>query len=28
VVAALVAVARTPALEHAEELSPDPVAPT
>jgi drug/metabolite transporter (DMT)-like permease len=28
VVAALVAVTRTPALEHAEELSPDPVAPT
>jgi drug/metabolite transporter (DMT)-like permease len=28
VVAVLVAVARTPALEHAEELAPDPVAPT
>lgn len=28
VVVALIAVTRTPALEHAEELSPDPVAPT
>ena len=28
VVATLIAVTRTPALEHAEELSPDPVAPT
>ena len=28
VIAALVVVTRTPALEHAEELAPDPVAPT